>query len=188
MICSHFIDKSYLILRCLIGTAFRLSKRSCAKSYLILRCLIGTLSLPSMIKRRQILPYSSVPNRNRIATPIIFRTQILPYSSVPNRNLRNGGKNLFRQILPYSSVPNRNEFREAGGKKDQILPYSSVPYRYFGNKLKPSFSPFNYKVFAPFTLFPFDFDAFIFHIFYQNLSFIICSNNCQRTISYDNKD
>ena len=64
----------------------------------------------------QILPYSSVPNRNPPGLFKFFRVQILPYSSVPNRNW---GMifNLFTvQILPYSSVPNRNG-KSGGGKK-----------------------------------------------------------------------
>ena len=38
----------------------------------------------------QILPYSSVPNRNRTAYALDGVVQILPYSSVPNRNNRPG--------------------------------------------------------------------------------------------------
>ena len=56
------------------------------KSYLILRCLIGTHPLVMFIIDIQILPYSSVPNRNMKSVKAGGEQQILPYSSVPNRN------------------------------------------------------------------------------------------------------
>ena len=47
----------------------------------------------------QILPYSSVPNRNRNNVDDIPDNQILPYSSVPNRN-----KAIFTQLTSKISI------------------------------------------------------------------------------------
>ena len=66
-ITKRISSKSYLILRCLIGTTSTAVAGAEIKSYLILRCLIGTSATTRRISWAQILPYSSVPNRNCMA-------------------------------------------------------------------------------------------------------------------------